>query len=258
MTDMQSADAIEGADINVEQLDAYVPTPFDELAKSMGWKPPTEYAGTEEFRSAEDYIKHGIAGTKRLKNDLKAVKDTADRLARTSATITAKALEEQRRELEDRHDQAVEDGDKEEARRVAKELAKIDDAPDKSDVRAAVADFTSRNPWYGTHAKATDYAAMISQRLAREGKPVQDQLEAAEEEIRERFPELFEKPKKAPAVHNSTARVSNHTPKDKGIADLPAEARRAGEDYVKMVNQKMPGKNYTLADYAKVYWSENG
>jgi hypothetical protein len=249
---------VEEVAVESAEQTEYTPTPFDDMARELGWFPPDEYNGpAEKWRPAEEYIKHGIAGTKRLKNDLKAVKDTADRLARTSATLTAKALDEQRRELEDRHDQAVEDGDKDEARRVAKELAKIYDNPDTGDVKAKVAEFTARNPWYGTHAKATDFAAMISQRLAREGKPVEDQLDAAEEEIRERFPELFDKPKKAPAVHNSTPRVSNPTPKEKGVADLPAEARRAGEDYVKMVALKMPGKNYTLKDYAEMYWSEN-
>lgn len=252
---------IDGAIIDTKQAVADIkadPTPFDDLARDLGWFPLDEFNGDpDKWRPAEEYIKHGIAGTKRVKSDLKAVKETADRLARTSAAITAKALEEQRRELEDRHDQAVEDGDKEEARKVAKELAKIDEAPDASDVKSKVAEFTERNPWYGTHAKATDYAAMISQRLAREGKPVEEQLEAAEEEIRDRFPELFEKPKKAPAVHNSTARVSNHTPKEKSVADLPAHARQAGEEYVKMIAQKMPNKNYTLKDYAATYWAEN-
>ncbi len=242
-------------DTQEEQEDT---SPFDELAREMGWFPKDEYNGDpEKWRPAREYIKHGIAGTKRVKSDLKAVKETADRLARTSAAITAKALEDQRRELEELHDQAVEDGDKVEARRVAKELAKMDDTPLVDDVRGQVAEFTERNPWYGTHPKATDYAAMISQRLAKQGKSVDEQLEAAEEEVRERFPELFEKPKKAPAVHNSTARVSNHTPKEKGVADLPAEARKAGEEYVKMIAQKMPGKQYTLKDYAATYWAEN-
>mgnify|MGYP003403490799 CR=1 FL=1 len=252
--------AIDGAVIDAQQQDIKAdPTPFDSLAREMGWFPLDEYNGDpDKWRPAEEYIKHGIAGTKRLKSDLKAVKDTADRLARTSATLTAKALEDQRRELEEAHDQAVEDGDKVEARRVAKELNKLDDIPVIGDVKSQVAEFTERNAWYGTHSKATDYAAMISQRLAREGKSVDEQLEAAEEEVRERFPELFEKPKKAPAVHNSTARVSNHTPKEKGVADLPAEARKAGEDYVRMIAQKMPTKNYTLKDYAATYWAENG
>lgn len=246
----------DGGEAEVEQ--AYVPTPFDDLAKSLGWRPPDEYQGEEEFRSAEEYIKHGIASTKRVKSDLKAVKKTAETLARTSAAITAKALDDQRRELESLHDQAVEDGDKDEARRLAKELAKVDDAPVASDVKEAVAEFTERNPWYGTHAKATDYAAMISSRLAMQGKTVEEQLEEAESEVKERFPELFEKPKKAPVVHGSAPRVSNPAPKEKGVADLPADAKRAGEEYVKMIAQKMPGKNYTLKDYASTYWAENG
>jgi len=255
---MMSEEVIETVETEVA-TEAYVPTPFDDLAKEMGWFPPDEYNGdADKWRSAEDYIKHGVQSTKSLKRDLKAVKDTADRLARTSATLTAKALDEQRAELEARHDQAVEDGDKEAARAAAKDLARLDDAPDLGDVKTMVKEFTERNDWYTTHEKATDLAAMVSKKLANQGKGVSEQLEAAEIAVRERFPELFEKPKKAPAVHNSQSRVAAPVAREKGVADLPAEARRAGEDYVKMVNSRMPGANYDLKKYAATYWSENG
>jgi len=183
MSEVHTAEEVDGAIIDMAQADAdekaYVPTPFDDLAREMGWKPPTEYNGSEAFRSAEEYIKHGIAGTKRLKNDLKAVKDTADRLARTSATITAKALEDQRRELEQQHDQAVEDGDKVEARRVAKELAKIDDAPVVSDVKEAVAELQAEGitPTLDDIAQLIDLARAVQEPVRRtspwyEGDPV--------------------------------------------------------------------------------------
>jgi len=254
--------AVDVAIIDAQQHDAdvkaYVPTPFDDLAKEMGWFPPDEYNGdADKWRSAEDYIKHGVQSTKSLKRDLKAVKDTADRLARTSATLTAKALEDQRAELEARHDQAVEDGDKEAARAAAKDLARLDDAPDLGDVKTMVKEFTERNDWYTTHEKATDLAAMVSKKLANQGKDVSEQLEAAEEAVRERFPELFEKPKKAPAVHGNQSRVAVPASREKGVADLPAEARRAGEDYVKMINARMPNAKYTLKDFSKTYWEEN-
>lgn len=253
---MPEGDVIETGDV-IEPV-TYEPTPFDDLAKEMGWFPPGEYNGdADKWRSAEEYIKHGVQSTKSLKRDLKAVKDTADRLARTSATLTAKALEEQRAELEARHDQAVEDGDKDAARAAAKDLAKLDDV-DVEDVKALVKDFTAKNDWYGTHEKATDLAAMVSKKLANQGKSVADQLEAADEAVRERFPELFEKPKKAPAVHGTVSRTAVTQTREKGVADLPAEARRAGEDYVRMITQKMPNSKYDLKQYAASYWAENG
>lgn len=242
---------------------AYEPTPFDTLARDMGWFPPDEYKGDpDNWRSAEEYIKHGVQNTKALKRDLKTVKDTADRLARTSASITAKALADQRAELEALHDRAVEDGDKDAAKKIARDMAKLDEAPDNRETERLVGDFATRNDWYGTHPGATDYAAMISTKLAKQGASIEDQLEAAEEAVKKKFPHLFddepeEKPaRKAPTVHGNASRAAAPAPKERGVSDLPREARQAGEEYVKMIQQRMPSAKYSLADFAKTYWSE--
>lgn len=254
-----------GSEGEVAEAAAYEPTPFDTLAREMGWYPPDEYKGDpDKWRSAEEYIKHGVQNTKALKRDLKTVKDTADRLARTSASITAKALADQRAELEAIHERAVEDGDKDAARDAVKELRKLDsqELPTQADTKRLVDDFAGRNDWYGTHPAATDHAAYIAAKIAKTGGSVEEQLEAAEADVRKKFPHLFDDEpyektqRKAPAVHGNSSRTAVPPSREKGVSDLPREARQAGEDYVKMINQRLPNAKYTLADYAKTYWSE--
>ena len=251
---------IEGAAIDARQADAdqkgepYVPTPFDGMAKDMGWKPLDQFKGDpSQWRSAEEFIRGSmtVIGTLRKKMDT---------LTRTSAAVTAKMLDDQRREIEARYDQAIDDGDKVAVRREAKRLAdlenqveSISESPEKA--------FAAENPWYGKNRAATGLAVSISQSLADEGKTVDEQLEAAASEVRKRFPELFdEAPRRrtAPAVHRPESRSSVASTREPSVADLPKEARAAGEQYVQMVKDKMPGAKYSLADYAKTYWTERG
>jgi hypothetical protein len=236
------------------EADVYVPGPLDALAKDIGWLPPDKFSGAQEnFVSAEDYIKKGVENAKYLKRDLKAVKDTADRLAKASASITERALEEQRIALEAAHEQAVEDGDAKEARRIATELSRRDvEKPQPRD------DFKARNQWFDVDDDATAHAIGISQRLHEQGKSEEDQLAAAEAGVRKVFPHLFGEPKRgAPSVNAPTTRAVGTSNRAKGAADLPAAAKQAGEEMVRMFATKMPKANYTLADYAKTYWAEN-
>jgi hypothetical protein len=78
--------------------------------------------------------------------------------------------------------------------------------------------------------------------------------------VRKRFPEHFEdteKPRlRAPVVGAPTTRTAAAPKRTKGAGDLPAEAKMAGEDFVRMATEK--GRTYTIDDYARTYWSEQG
>ncbi len=236
---------------------AYEPTPFDGLAKEMGWFPPDEYSGdADKFRSAEDYIKYAAQNTKALKRDLKAVKDTADRLARTSATITERALEKQRVEIEARHKQAVEDGDYAAVRAAERDLRNVDEQARDTSPEST---FAASNAWYGKDDEATAYAVSVSQRLANQGRSVEDQLAEAEKSVRKRFPELFDEepaPRKAaPGVNAPLSRASSTRPREKTFADLPREAQAAYENQAQMMKVKF-NENFTKEEYTKLFLSQ--
>jgi hypothetical protein len=257
--------AVDGAIIDIQQADAdaranpepYEPTPFDDLAKEMGWIPPDQYKGdAANFRGAEDYIKHGVQSTKALKRDLKAVKETADRLAKTSATITERALEKQRTELEAAHRKAVEDGDYAATVRAEREIRTLD--AQAADISPETT-FAAANPWYGKDDEATAYAVSVSQRLAAQGKGVDEQLEAAATAVRKRFPELFDDqpaPRKLPPPVNAPGSRSNPTGKAAPtFSQLPAAAQTAYAAYAKSMKAQF-GQDYTKEEYLADYLSQ--
>lgn len=258
--------AVDGAIIDIDQAGAdaqanpepYEPTPFDDLARDMGWIPPDQFKGDPgTFRSAEDYIKHGVQSTKALKRDLKEVKETASRLASTSAKITERALEKQRTELEAAHRKAVEDGDYAAVTRAERDIRTLD--AQAADV-SPEATFAAANPWYGKDDEATAYAASVSQRLAIQGKSVDEQLEAASSAVRKRFPELFDDapaaPRKlAPPVAAPSSRASPTGKSAPTFSQLPAQAQAAYAAFAKSMKTSF-GQDYTKEEYLADYLSQ--
>jgi hypothetical protein len=248
------ADAVdEGAD-DAPQLPS-----VEELAAELGWKPKDQWTGPEaEWRDPVTYIKYGQNAT--LVQQVKELKKSHETLVRTTAATTKRLLDEQAAEINARWEQAIEDGDKDGARRAERDMRAVEaqrNAPDP-----LVADFQERNDWYGVDPEATDYAAAVSARLAQQGKSVAEQLEAAEKSVRKRFPELFEgaapapKPRQAPQVHAPASRSALPQKRGKSAADLPRDVRAAGEDFVRMATSR--GMKYTIDDYAKTYFAEQG
>lgn len=235
-------------------------TPFDGLAREMGWFPKAEYKGDpEKWRPAHEYIKQGVKSTKALKRDLQQVKKTADTLARTSAAITERALAEQRAEIQAAHDQAVDLGDRKAAREAAIEIARLDRQAVESPSHEA--EFARDNPWYGVDDEATAYAVSVSQRLATQGKSVDEQLEAAAAAVEKRFPELFEEPvpkKAAPRVGSPTVRASSLGARQKGFNDLPHEARVAWANFDKSFKARGVKEGYPQSEYVKDYFENAG
>lgn len=148
---------------------------------------------------------------------------------------------------------AVEAGDANAARAATREIdreqAKLSAARVVDDPETA---FAADNPWYDKHEGATALAVGVSQRMARQGKTVPEQLEAAAAAVRETFPQLFnDKPgTKAPPAVNAPATRTAPSNRAKGVADLPPSARKAAEDFAR----KIPGM--TVETYAKTYWAE--
>lgn len=274
--DMQGQEAVhtaddaahDGAVIDAVQHEAdnraeatYQPTPYDELAKELGWRSPDEYQGNEPFRSAEEYIKTAVKGTRSVRKDLKEVKQTLDRVVKASSIATEKAVKAERERLEAEYEARVEAGDAKGARAVNREIDKLDrEAANPVNYEQ---DFASRNPWYGKDDEATAYAVSVSQREAQKGKPPEEQLEAAEAAVRKRFPELYDEPerktltpRKAPAVNAPTSRASSLAPREKGFADLPEAAKRSWAQFDKDFKSRGFKDGYSQAEYAKDYWAE--
>lgn len=257
------ADDAQAADDTIDTVDATAAaaaepqalTEVEELAVDMGWKPLADYTGPQDkWKPAKDYVKAERDVSRSLRDTVKGLKDTVERMATASTRQTERALKLQAEEINTRWEKAVEDGDHRAARAAEKDLRELEETA-SSEKSSAAATFARENPWYGTEPDATDYAASISERLARQGKSVAEQLEAAAAGVKKRFPELFEDAKpasttKAPPGVNAPQTRAPGSRQRTGFADMPPDARAAGDRYAALFAQKFGGK---VEDYRNEY-----
>ncbi len=228
--------------------------PFEDFARERGWSPKEEWRGKpEDWREPKDFIAFGMERGRAANQEVRELKSTVDRIGRVSEQIMKRTIEEQRRELEAQFAGAVENKDHEGARAVREELSRLDQQPADAGPPAGVQDFMSRNTWFGQNRAATLVAQGITAQLASQGVSPDEQLRQAEAAVRADFPHLFgaaPAAKAAPSVSAPTTRAASPSAPKKSFATLPAEAQRAGQDFLKK------GMVKTLDDYAKVYYEE--
>jgi len=226
----------------------------ESLASELGWCPKEEWRGNpDEWKPAADFLKSTVDINKSLRKDLKATREASERAARAAAAITEKAIHEERMRLLAARHEAIEMADPETAYMAEQQLMRLPVQQAPGPVPEAV-DFAQRNAkWYGIDPIASQIAWNVCEAKARAG--VSDpnaQLEAAEKEVRRRFPEYFEAPKKAPAsVETDGSRAAGHFRRGtKGFNELPADAKRAALDFEKRGRASRD-------EYAQLYWQEN-
>lgn len=236
--------------------DAVELTEVEQLATEMGWKTEEDFPGDKsKWKPAPEYIRASKDIERTLKDTVRGLKDSVERITASESKRTERALREQAAEIEARHAQAVEDGDQAAAAKAVRDLRDLERETAANNPEDA---FARDNPWYGKDDDATAYAVAISQREASKGASIPQQLKAAADGVRKRFPELFEEAKpilKAPPAVNAPNSRSVDRRKGTGFADLPPEVKAAAEKHAKLVNNKF-GKDVekAKADYAKDYF----
>lgn len=233
------------ADTPADDSGSQTPSDIDALASEMGWSPKDQWRGNpDDWKDAKSFLKTTVDINRTLSKDVRELKQTTARMAKTSAVIMERALSEQREDLEHRYAAAVAANDGKTARHVARALDQLDAPGEASD---HMADFVARNPWYSKDEDAAAYAFAVCER--NKTKPAEEQLRLAEEAVKKRFPEHFPDGKKPqPAVNDPGSRIST-TPKGKTFADLPRDAQSACVQFEK--------KGVKRADYVKSYFEEN-
>lgn len=233
------------------------------LAGQMGWKPRDQFKGDEsQWRPASEYILTEREISRTRKDQLKRIEDNMARLNGAHERQMVRALAEQERELRLQHEQAIEDNDKDAVRAAERGLREIERQRNENGPEAR---FASENPWYNKDEEATAYAVSISQRLAGQGKSVDEQLKAAAEGVRKRFPELFEegeaekpKPKPQPGVHAPQGRNPIRGSRQ-DFETMPAEARAACERNEQLFEKKFGQKPAdTRKQFVADYWQNVG
>jgi hypothetical protein len=261
-TEMQDAQTapIEGGDsqVTTEPTEATqaAADPYEELARDAGWSPKEEWKGDpEKWRDPREFIKYGMKRSRESADELRGLKQQVGQIGKAAEVLQRRAVEDARREAEARFASAVENKDHEAARAAREELGRID-TPQQSGPIPEVGDFMTRNAsWFGSNRAATALAQSITAQLAAQNVSPAEQLRAAEDAVKADFPHLFggtRQQVKAPAsVSAPGSRAAQTTSRPKAFSDLPAEAQKAGQDFLKR------GMVKTLDDYAKVYLEEN-
>ena len=160
-------------------------SPVQRYAKRFGWKPPEEFDGDPaKCQDAETYLERAADEDARLKEQLRESRERLRRQGQVAADLADQAALRAREELAAEIRRKAEAGDTQGVSEATQRL--IQATPD-----GRVEAWVTRNPWFRTDPKAEMVARATAEEAKRMGASTEAQLEAAEAEVRKRFPEHF-------------------------------------------------------------------
>lgn len=259
---MAEADPAIEVDNALELLpedEARPPRTVEDFAKERGWRPKDEYAGDpDQWRDAETFVAFGLDRNRDLSRDVKTLRETTDRMARTQADIIQqnidKVRQEERARWESKHRIAVEEGDASSAFEAVEKIAELaQPAPRHPETDPTVQSFISENAWFNADPAAQAVAVTVCDAAARRGASVAEQLKEAREAVHKRFPEYAPAaPKPAAAVAAPASRSGPAAGRKKGFGDLPSDAQQVARTL------KARGLVSSVDSYAEQYFSAKG
>lgn len=240
--------------------EAAKPDPIADLAKTMGWRPKEEFKGDPNlWKPADEYIRAGGEIQRGQSRELKDLRTTMDNIARTNAAIVQSTIAAEREKLVNKYNQAVEDGDGQQIWKITQDINKLNGeeqklvAPPPAPPPPEAQSWVQRNEWFNRDPLARDLALNVAERYARAGHSSEDQLAAAEREVKKQYPHLFPAQQKdPPGVAQPGGRGPAPRKQGSTFADLPQEAKKIAADMAE--RGVIPDKEA----YAKQYWQNAG
>lgn len=242
-------------------------------AKLQGWVPEDEFRGDpEKWKPADEFLKFGEDFQPILKERLKdleskltditskfdaqtkAIEKFADYHEKTEERAYKKAI----RDLKALQLEAVELGDKDKFTEIEGEIEGLENAQKKppegkKEETPGLQEFTEfvkDNDWYENDFEMASFADFASKKV-RKGNPTligRAFFEKVKDMVKEKFPEKFgNKKREDPAAVDGGGGGGGPSGKKKTYADLPAEAKKACDDFIK----EIPG--FTKEQYLKDY-----
>jgi hypothetical protein len=162
-------------------------------------------------------------------------------------------LDEGRRRLTE----AVNSGDQQGAAAAAEFIAQ--NGP-RNDPRLDA--WVARNPWFRQDEAARQLAIAAGSLAKARGASLEGELEAAEEEVRRKFPWYFPKPASngtdntPPKMAAPTRMAGAVTPREKGWSDIPFEGREAMRYHVNRYRRRGISEAEAQKALASTYWKE--
>lgn len=252
-----------------------IPGEVEAKAREMGWRPKEEWEGDDSgWMEAPAFVERQEKLTdradvaaqneiKRLKGELttlrseqaetkQTIEDFKGWQTKAEERIYKKAL----KDLQAQQRAAVESGDTDAFDSASKEIGElVEETRKPAETRQppenpAFKDWKRDNTWYEKNYELTAFAEQIGPIIARSERFNPEDpafYERITEEVRKKYPEAFENPnrKRPGAVEES----GGGGKKGDTIADLPREAKEAGERFVKQ------GLFKDMKEYAKDYFA---
>jgi cell division septum initiation protein DivIVA len=250
-------------------------------ARRLGWVPKDEFKGDpDKWRPAEEFLDRGKRILPILQRDneklhkrvsemetlVRETQEAAKQLVEFNSKAEQRAYERARADLESRIEQAATNADPVAARAATRELAELEKQhkPEpKTEAKPQQLDpviqsWIAEERWFNTDRTLQAFAVETFGELERSspGMAQSERLAETKKRVVSKFPEKFgmEQPAKPTAAAVATPAGNGSAPRrntKKGYDDLPDDAKKACDRFVKMI----PG--YTRDQYVKDYDWDN-
>lgn len=242
-------------------------------ASKMGWTPKDQFKGDPAmWRTADEFVERGKNMLPIVKDKVKrqerqiaeltrTVQDFAEHMTKTEQRAYERALttlREQRKEAIaagdgeafDKADDAIADLKKEAETKAAKAAPKAEPGDDPE-----YADWESRNQTWLKDPKMQAFGESAAAYLRKSGEKATgaEFLELVTQEVKEKFPDKFENPRRAAAASVEGAAPAPRKG-GKGYADMPADARAACDRMAKNGFSDPKQAAAFKADYTKQFF----
>lgn len=173
----------------------------------------------------------------KLSNQVDDLSQKLNRVVQFQTEMKQKAVDAAIRELKAERKEAIKDGDHEKVEELDEQITKQTVA--KQETNIILDTWLKRNSWYGSDDDLAIEADIIAKQLQDTGRfkandsDYEKLLSQVENRVKKLFPDKFKNPKKDNPPEVEAGRSSPQRQSKKSFAELPADAKRACEQFVK-------------------------
>lgn len=270
-------DGEQGGAAAIDQADdqeAELAPEIIEKASKMGWTPKDQFKGDpDKWRPADEFVERGEnmlpivrATVKKQEKEIAELKASMKQFAEFHSKTEQRAYDKALADLKAQRAEAIASGDGETFAKVddaIDDLKKDIEARDKQSVKADDDDpvfneWKDRNKWLDDpKMEAFGNAAANYLRSTGETATGSKFLEMVTKEVKAKFPEKFENPRRsaAPSVEGGTSEARKGG--GKSYADMPADARAACDRMARNGYADKPKEMAAFkAEYVRTYFEE--
>lgn len=228
-------------------------------AREKGWVPKEEWEGDpEEWVPAKEFLarKPLFDSLHKQNKTIKQLKRTIDSMKDHFSHVREDAYKQAKADLERAKREAAADGNIEEYDKINDELQKLE--PPKVEVidtEELYENWKEENSWFESNPKLRRYADGLASEIKRLNPEIKIEtlMDQVANQVKEDFPEVFNKQKPSTKVDPGTRRVvtdpANDNPKVMKYSDLDHDQKLVYHQLVKSKNN--PGGVFTHEEYMK-------